>query len=45
MNLAIELHKMKPVIAQLFDFESAREALAYMESGAHFGKICIRFKI
>ena len=43
MNLAIELHKMKPVIAQLFDFESAREALAYMESGAHFGKICIKF--
>ena len=43
MNRAIELHKMKPVIAQVFDFESAREALAYMESGAHFGKICIRF--
>jgi len=31
------------VIDRVFPFESAREALSYMESGAHLGKICIRF--
>ena len=43
MNRAIALHAMKPVIDQVFPFESAREALAHMESGAHFGKICISY--
>ncbi len=43
MNRAIALHQIKPTIDRVFPFESAREALAYMESGAHFGKICIRF--
>lgn len=42
MNRAIALHKMKPVIDRVFPFEEAREALKYMESGAHFGKIVIR---
>jgi NADPH:quinone reductase-like Zn-dependent oxidoreductase len=44
MNRAIELHKMRPVIDRAFDFEAAVEAFKYMESGAHFGKICIRIK-
>lgn len=43
MNRAIALHKLRPVIDRVFPFESAREALVYMESGAHLGKICIRF--
>lgn len=43
MNRAIELHQMKPVIDRVFPFEQAREALTYMESGAHFGKICLSF--
>ncbi|MBE9183016.1 NAD(P)-dependent alcohol dehydrogenase [Oculatella sp. LEGE 06141] len=43
MNRAIALHKMKPMVDRVFPFEQAREALAYMESGAHFGKIVIRF--
>jgi len=43
MNRAIALHQMQPVIDRVFPFESAREALSYMESGAHLGKICIRF--
>jgi NADPH:quinone reductase-like Zn-dependent oxidoreductase len=42
MNRAIELHKLRPVIDRVFLFEEAREALRYMESGAHFGKIVIR---
>jgi NADPH:quinone reductase-like Zn-dependent oxidoreductase len=43
MNRAIELHQLQPIVERVFPFESAREALQYMESGAHFGKICLRF--
>ncbi|MGH7428723.1 MAG: zinc-binding dehydrogenase, partial [Candidatus Methylomirabilaceae bacterium] len=42
MNRAITFHKLKPVIDRVFPFDESREALRYMESGAHFGKICIR---
>ena len=42
MNQAISLHQLHPTIDRVFPFEDAREALRYMESGAHFGKICIR---
>ena len=40
---AIEVSRLKPVIDRTFGFTEAREALHYMESGAHFGKIVIRF--
>jgi len=43
MNRAIALHKLHPIIDRVFPFYEAREALKYMESGSHFGKICIRF--
>ena len=43
MNKAIALHKLRPVVDRVFSFSEAPEALKYMESGAHFGKICIRF--
>jgi hypothetical protein len=26
----------------VFPFDQAREAMHYMETGAHFGKICIK---
>ncbi|GAA6617329.1 zinc-dependent alcohol dehydrogenase family protein [Scytonema sp. NUACC26] len=42
MNRAISLHNIHPIIDREFPFEEAREALAYMESGAHFGKIVLR---
>jgi NADPH:quinone reductase-like Zn-dependent oxidoreductase len=42
MNRAISLHRLRPVVDRVFPFEEAREALRYMESGAHFGKIAIR---
>lgn len=42
MNRAISLHQLHPVVDRIFPFEAAGEALRYMESGAHFGKICIR---
>jgi NADPH:quinone reductase-like Zn-dependent oxidoreductase len=35
-------HHLKPVIDKVFDFGEAREALKYMESGSHFGKIVVR---
>lgn len=42
MNRAISLHRMKPVINKVFPFDEVPAALQHMESGAHFGKICIR---
>lgn len=42
MNRAITLHQMKPVIDRVFSFEQTREALRYMETAQHFGKIVIR---
>lgn len=42
MNHAISLHEMHPVIDRVFPMTEAREALQYMESGNHFGKIVIR---
>ncbi len=42
MNRAIEAGKIRPVIDKVFDFGEAREALKYMESGAHIGKIVVK---
>ncbi len=39
---AVSLHRLKPVVDRTFSFEQAREALAYLESGAHFGKVVVR---
>lgn len=43
MNRAISHHKMKPVIDRVFSFDQTREALQFMESGGHFGKIVVKF--
>jgi NADPH:quinone reductase-like Zn-dependent oxidoreductase len=42
MNRAIALHKLRLVVDRVFPFAEAVEALRYMESGAHFGKIVLR---
>jgi NADPH:quinone reductase-like Zn-dependent oxidoreductase len=42
MNCAIAAHAMKPVVDRVFAFEEAAEAMRYMESGAHFGKVVIK---
>ena len=42
MNRAILISQLHPVIDCVFDFDQAPEALKYLESGAHFGKIVIR---
>jgi len=41
MNAAISKHAFKPVIHKTFALKQAPEALAYMESSDHIGKICI----
>ena len=41
MNRAIALQKIHPVVDRVFPFHQAKEALAYLESGNHFGKIVI----
>lgn len=43
LNQLLCLHNhLKPVIDKVFEFGEAREALKYMESGSHFGKIVVR---
>jgi NADPH:quinone reductase-like Zn-dependent oxidoreductase len=42
MNRAIALHQLRPIVDRVFSFAEAVEAFRYMESAAHFGKICIR---
>lgn len=42
MTRAISAGKLKPVIDRVFGFGEAREALKHLQSGAHFGKVCIR---
>ena len=41
MNAAIERTNTKPVIDKVFTFEKTREAIEYMRSANHFGKIVI----
>jgi NADPH:quinone reductase-like Zn-dependent oxidoreductase len=42
MNGFIEEHKIKPVVGKVFEWEQAVEALDYVTSGSHFGKVVIR---
>ena len=41
MVRAIDQHRLKPVVDRVFAFEELKEAMAYLKSGAQFGKICI----
>jgi NADPH:quinone reductase-like Zn-dependent oxidoreductase len=44
LNLLLCQHQyLKPVIDRTFAFEETREALRYLESGSHFGKIVIKY--
>ncbi len=43
MNGAIEFHKIKPAIDKIFPWTEYKDALHYMESQSHFGKICLTF--
>jgi NADPH:quinone reductase-like Zn-dependent oxidoreductase len=39
---AIDVSKLEPAIDRVFEFDGARDAMAYMQGGAHFGKVVIR---
>jgi NADPH:quinone reductase-like Zn-dependent oxidoreductase len=41
MLKAIESSQLRPVVDRVFRFDQAVEALKYLESGAHFGKVVI----
>lgn len=43
MNAKLAEHSLRPVIDRTFEFDEAREALKYMTSGSHFGKIVVKF--
>lgn len=38
---AVAHHGLRPVVDRVFGFEEAREALAWLAAGRHFGKVCI----
>jgi len=40
---AIDQHRQPPVIDRVFAFKELKAAIAYLKSGAHFGKVCIRY--
>jgi NADPH:quinone reductase-like Zn-dependent oxidoreductase len=42
LNRAVKVNKLKPVIDRTFEFGEVREALKYMQSGSHFGKIVVK---
>lgn len=43
MNNAISVNKIRPIIDKTFAFDEVADALRYMESGSHFGKIVVKF--
>jgi NADPH:quinone reductase-like Zn-dependent oxidoreductase len=43
MNRAISFHRIKPHVDKTFVWTDIKEALRYMESQQHFGKICLTF--
>ena len=44
MNHAIALHQLRPVVDRVFPFTEIAAALRHLESGSHFGKVCLRAK-
>jgi NADPH:quinone reductase-like Zn-dependent oxidoreductase len=43
MNRAIDVHQIHPVVDRVFPWLEAREAIEYMQSQTHFGKIVLEF--
>jgi NADPH:quinone reductase-like Zn-dependent oxidoreductase len=41
MLRAMAQHRIQPVVDRVFAFEELKEAMAYLKSGAQFGKVCI----
>lgn len=45
MNRAVSLWNLRPVMDRVFPFEQTVDAMRYMESGAHFGKVAVRIQV
>jgi NADPH:quinone reductase-like Zn-dependent oxidoreductase len=41
MLRAMAQHRIKPVIDRVFAFEELKEAMAHLQSGRQFGKVCV----
>jgi NADPH:quinone reductase-like Zn-dependent oxidoreductase len=41
MARAVAANRIHPVVDRVFPFDAAPEALGHIESGSHFGKVCI----
>ena len=41
-HAALDQNRLHPVIDRTFNFDRAKEAYEYLQSGQHFGKIVIR---
>lgn len=41
MFAVIAHHKLRPVVGAIFPLAEAREAFAFLKSGAHFGKVVV----
>jgi NADPH:quinone reductase-like Zn-dependent oxidoreductase len=42
MHHAVAANALRPVVDRVFEADEVRVALRYLESGAHFGKVCVR---
>ena len=42
MNRAIIQNSLRPIVDRVFPFSEAKDALEFLQSGSHFGKIVIR---
>jgi NADPH:quinone reductase-like Zn-dependent oxidoreductase len=40
-----EKHEIHPVVDKVFEFDQAKEALQYLWSGSHFGKVVIKVAV
>lgn len=43
MNATIAKHRVRPVVDRVYALEEVGAALRHLESGTHFGKVCVRF--
>ncbi|MFO0863966.1 MAG: NAD(P)-dependent alcohol dehydrogenase [Gemmataceae bacterium] len=42
MHRALEHHRTEPIIDRVFPLADIRDAMRHLESGQHFGKVCLR---
>ena len=42
MNRALEANRIRPVVDCVYPFNEAPEAIKYLASGQHLGKVCIQ---